>query len=139
MKRITSFAVVFAVSFSASAWAQKPATPASDAARQEAVIESAIHDYQQGIEKLIKDSMSTQPVAGELRELRVEDAVAMALEKNLDIQVAKLEPQSVDFQVAGIRNTYLPVLNSTLGMRDQFQLPTSTLNGGQRVNNGTRT
>ena len=39
-----------------------------------------------------------------------------ALEKNLDIQVAKLEPQSVDFQVAASRNTYLPVFNSTLGV-----------------------
>ena len=138
MTRTISFAVVFVGLSLGTAAAQQPQA-ASDAARQNAVIRAALNDYQQGIEKLVKDSINAQPVAGELRELRVEDAVAMALEKNLDIQVAKLEPQSVDFQVAGIRNTYKPSLTSTIGLRDQYQLPTSSLNGGTKVNNGTRT
>ena len=137
MKRFTSFAI-FALTVAAGtpALAQKPS---ADAARQDAVVKDALANYQQGIEKLVKEAIASQPANGELRELRVEDAVALALEKNLDIQVAKLEPQSVDYQIAGIRNTYLPVLNSTMGVRDQYALPTSTLNGGQRVNNGTRT
>ncbi len=78
--------------------------------------------------------------SGNVREIRLEEAVSLALEKNLDIQVAKLEPQSLDFLVAGFRNTYRPVANSTVGLRDQYQLPNSTLSGasvGQRVNNGT--
>ncbi|HET9706294.1 MAG TPA: TolC family protein, partial [Vicinamibacterales bacterium] len=74
-----------------------------------------------------------------LRELRLEEAVSLALEKNLDIQVARLEPQAVDFQVAGVRNTYRPSFTSTLGVRDQYALPTSTLNGGTKVNNATNT
>ena len=135
MKRFTSFVITLAF-FSAPALAQ---TSASDAARQDAVVKGALNTYQQGIEKLVKEAIDAQPATGELRELRVEEAVALALEKNLDIQVAKLEPQAVDYQVAGIRNTYLPALNSTVGLRDTYQLPTSTLNGGQRVNNGTRT
>src|SRR5262245_64016741 len=96
MKSFISFVV--AVSVAAPAWAQT-STAAADAARQEAVIQSAMHDYQQGIEKLVKDAIASQPVSGELRELRVEDAVAMALEKNIDIQVAKIEPQSEVLQV----------------------------------------
>jgi outer membrane protein len=137
MKRFTSFVITLALFSSVPVWAQQPSN--TDAARQDAVVKDALANYQQGIEKLVKEAIASQPVAGELRELRVEDAVALALEKNLDIQVAKLEPQSVDYQIAGIRNTYLPVLNSTMGVRDQYALPTSTLNGGQRVNNGTRT
>jgi outer membrane protein TolC len=135
MKRFTSFVITLAF-FSAPLSAQ---TSPADATRQDAVVKDALTTYQQGIEKLVKEAIASQPVNGELRELRVEEAVALALEKNLDIQVAKLEPQAVDFQVAGIRNTYLPALNSTVGLRDTYQLPTSTLNGGQRVNNGTRT
>ena len=63
--------------------------------------------------------------SGDLRELRLEEAVSLALEKNLDIQVAKLDPQSVDFLIAGFRNSYRPAFSSTVGMRDQYQLPTS--------------
>jgi len=114
----------------------------SDAARREAVVRQAVRTYEQGLNDL-SPAMSgvTQPGApsGALRELRLEEAVAIALEKNLDIQVARLEPQSVDFLVAGFRNTYRPMASSTIGLRDQYQLPTSSLNGGTKVNNGTRT
>ncbi len=114
----------------------------SDAARREAVVQQAVRSYQQGLNDLSPAlSGVSQPGAssGALRELRLEEAVAIALEKNLDIQVARLEPQSVDFLVAGFRNTYRPMASSTIGLRDQYQLPTSSLNGGTKVNNGTRT
>jgi outer membrane protein TolC len=141
MKRFTSFAVAIMTSLGATASAQQPA--AIDAARQETVVRQAMRAYQQGLDGLRETSggSTAQPgtSSGDLRELRLEEAVSLALEKNLDIQVAKLEPQSVDFLVAGFRNTYRPALTSTLGMRDQFQLPTSSLNGGTKVNNGTRT
>ena len=114
----------------------------SDAARQNGVVKQALETYQNSLDALKGEPRSTvQPgfFSGPLRELTLEEAVALALEKNLDIQVARLEPQSVDFLLAGFRNTYQPLLTSTLGLRDQFQLPTSALNGGTKVNNGTRT
>lgn len=114
----------------------------SEGARQEAVVQQALRTYQQGLNDLTAAASGiTQPgsPSGALRDLRLEDAVAIALEKNLDIQVARLEPESVDFLIAGFRNTYRPVANSTVGLRDQYQLPTSSLNGGTKVNNGTRT
>ncbi len=114
----------------------------SDSARQDAVVQQALRTYQQGLNDLSPAvSGITQPGApsGSLRELRIEEAVAIALEKNLDIQVARLEPQSVDFLVAGFRNFYRPSVSSTVGLRDQFQLPTSSLNGGTKVNNNTAT
>lgn len=138
MIRTVSFALAL-FSITTPAFAQQPA--ATDAARQESVIQQAMRTYQAGLDAITATAAPTQPGAttGDLRELRLEDAVTLALDKNLDIQVAKLEPQSVDFLVAGFRNTYRPSFNSTLGLRDQYALPTSSLNGGQRVNNATTT
>ncbi|HEX6214313.1 MAG TPA: hypothetical protein VFZ38_05815, partial [Vicinamibacterales bacterium] len=140
MNRLTRFATALAFFLSAvPAAAQQPA--AAEAARQDTVVKDAMRTYQQGLSEL-KESFAAavQPGAtNELRELRLEEAVSLALEKNLDIQVAKLEPQSVDFLVAGFKNTYLPVLSSTVGQRENYQLPTRTLTGGTRVNQGTLT
>lgn len=114
----------------------------SDSARQDAVVQQALRSYQQGLNDLspaIAGVSQPGAAAGSRRELRLEEAVAIALEKNLDIQVARLEPQSVDLLVAGFRNTYRPLVSSTVGLRDQYQLPTSSLNGGTKVNNGTTT
>ena len=133
MKRTISFALAIAV-LGSPVFAQKSA---SDAARQESVVQQALHTYQQGLVDL--NATDKQPGSGSQREIRLEEAVSLALEKNLDIQVARLDPQAADFLVAGVRNAYQPLFNSTLGVRDQYALPTSTLNGGTKVNNGTRT
>ena len=139
MKRFTSIAAAVVMFSAASAAAQQPT--AVEAARQDAVIKQAMQTYQQGLSDLKESTdVALQPGSTrELRELRLEEAVSLALEKNLDIQVAKLEPQSVDFLVAGFKNTYLPVLTSTVGQRENYQLPTRTLTGGTRVNQGTLT
>lgn len=138
MNRVTSSALLVALALGVPASAQQPA--AFDQSRTDAVVREAMKSYQQGLDDL-KESITAQPgtSSGALRELRLEEAVSLALEKNLDIQVAKLEPQSTDFLIAGFRNTYRPQLTSTLGLRDQYQLPTSSLNGGTKVNNGTAT
>ena len=117
-------------------------TSTADAARLESVVQQAMQRYEQDLSKIDPTPRQAQPGAlgsGGLRELRLEEAVSLALEKNLDIQVARLEPQSVDFLMAGFRNTYRPNLSTTLGTRDQYALPTSTLNGGTKVNNATNT
>jgi outer membrane protein TolC len=74
-----------------------------------------------------------------VRELRLTDVVQLALEKNLDISVERLTPQGVDLQIAGIRNNYLPVLTSSVGQRDIYQLPRDQLQGGTRVSVATTT
>jgi outer membrane protein len=136
MKRFTSFAI--AISFASAAFAQAPA----DAQRQDSVVAHAMRVYQQGLSGINAPAPSVaQPGtnSGDLRELRLEEAVTLALEKNLDIQVAKLEPQSVDFLIAGFQNQFQPILSSTVGQRDLFQLPTRTINGGTRVSQATTT
>ena len=116
-------------------------SPAADQARQDSVVQQAMRSYQQGLDDLKAREAVVQPgtSSGALRELRLEEAVSLALEKNLDIQVAKLEPQSVDFLIAGFRNQYQPVMASTVGQRDNYQLPTRTINGGTRVSQATTT
>ena len=137
MKR-SIFGIVF-LAASTAAFAQQ--SSATDAARQETVIQQAMRSYQQGLNDLKEAAdVRLQPgLEANVREIRMEEAVSLALEKNLDIQVAKLEPQSVDFLVAGFKNTYLPVVSSTVGQRENYQLPTRTLTGGTRVNQGTLT
>src|SRR5690606_24038554 len=122
MKRVTSTVLAIAISTGVPAFAQN--SPAADSSRTDAVVREAMKSYQQGLNDLKEVAPLTQPgtSSGALRELRLEDAVTLALEKNLDIQVAKLEPQSVDFLVAGFRNTYLPTLSSTVGQRGNYQL-----------------
>ena len=138
MNRLLKTLVALVLLSAAPALAQPPADEAS---RQDAVVKQAMRAYQQGLTDLKETTdVSLQPATAEnLRELRLEEAVALALEKNLDIQVARLEPQSVDFLIAGFRNTFLPVLSSTVGQREQYQLPTRTLTGGTRVNQDTLT
>src|SRR5919112_1661511 len=138
MKRFIVPAIAF-LAAATPAVAQQPS--GEEAARQNTVIKQAMQTYQQGLSELKEAESRIQPIANRdaLRELRLEDAVSLALEKNLDIQVAKLEPQSVDFLVAGFKNTYLPVLSTTVGQRENYQLPTRTLTGGSRVNQGTLT
>ena len=140
MKTLTSTTVAIALFAAATVSAQQPAT--TDAARQDLIVKQALADYQNGLDALKNaPAPPTQPgtSSGALRELALEEAVAIALEKNLDIAVSRLEPQSVDLQIAGVRNLYKPLFSSTVGLRDQYQLPTSSLNGGTKVNNGTTT
>ena len=138
MNRFTGIAAAFILLVPVVSSHAQPA-PAEERARQDTVIKQAMRAYQQGLSDLKETEIRLQPGSESLREMRLEEAVTLALEKNLDIQVAKLEPQSVDFLVAGFKNTYLPVLSSTVGQRENFQLPTRTLTGGTRVNQGTLT
>lgn len=141
MKFFTSVFIATAV-LAAAPFASAQSTQAADAARLDTVVEQAMQRYEQGLSQIPPTPQQAQPGAlgsGGLRELSLEEVVTLALEKNLDIQVSKLEPQSVDYQVAGFRNTYRPSLSTTVGARDQYALPTSTLNGGTKVNNATNT
>lgn len=117
----------------------------ADTSRTDNVVREAMAGYQDAMKTLESgaEPAAQSPIgrvaAGGTRTLTLEESVALALEQNLDIQVARLEPQSVDLQSAGFRNTFRPVLSSTFGQRDQVQPPTSQLNGGASVNNDTVT
>ena len=145
MRKIVCLAVVTALAVPPSTAAAQQAAATNDSARTDAVVREAMAVYQSSM-RAVEDAPASafmlatgQPFPGGRRELTLEEAVALALERNLDIQVARLEPQSLDFQLAGFRNTFNPVLSSTFGLRDQVQPPTNQLNGGTSVSNETAT
>ena len=71
--------------------------------------------------------------------LTLDDAVQRALERNLDIQVERMNPEAVDLSISSLRAAYHPLFSTTFGQRSQVTPPSSQLNGGQRVANDTTT
>jgi outer membrane protein len=62
--------------------------------------------------------------------LTIEDAVRLALERNLDIAVQRLNPEISDIAVSSIQTTYHPSLTSTLAAQSTTTPSTSTISGG---------
>lgn len=59
--------------------------------------------------------------------LSVDDAVSMAMEQNLGIQVQRLSPQIQDMAVSAARSNWAPVINSTFQDRSSTQAPVSSI------------
>jgi outer membrane protein TolC len=60
-------------------------------------------------------------------ELTLDDAVKLALERNLDIAVQRMNPELQDIAIASARSVYHPNLTSTFSKASQNQAPTSQL------------
>jgi outer membrane protein len=54
------------------------------------------------------------PVAGAVRRLSVDEAVRLALEQNLSLQVQRLDPQLQDLTIAQVKTAWTPGLSSTI-------------------------
>jgi outer membrane protein TolC len=81
---------------------------------------------------------STPPVVS----LTLDDAVKLALDRNLDIAVQRLNPEINDIAVAAVRTVYHPSLTSQLATQSQTNPSTSTVAGnqaGQPIVNGLTT
>lgn len=78
---------------------------------------------------------AAQAPSTEARRLTVEDAVRMALENNLGIRVARVEPQLQDLSVAQARASWFPTFTSTLQSASADSPNNSFLSGAQ----GTKT
>ena len=70
------------------------------------------------------------PPPGTIVELTLDDATARALERNLDIAVERLNPQTFDFQIAALDAGYKPTLTSNFSMRSQTAFARSQTAGG---------
>ena len=66
-----------------------------------------------------------RPVVG----LTLDDAIKLALERNLDISVQRLNPQAFDFSLASLRSVYRPTLVSNISQQSQTNPSTSTISG----------
>ena len=62
---------------------------------------------------LVLPMSSLQSANGPIRRLSVDEAVTLALEQNLDLQVERINPRIEDMSIAQARSVYAPVLSST--------------------------
>jgi outer membrane protein TolC len=79
-----------------------------------------------------------QGQTGSARKLTVDEAVKLALEQNLGIQIERLNPQIQDVAVAQARSYWAPTLSSTLQNNSQNSPSTSFLSGGQAKTTDTK-
>ena len=73
------------------------------------------------------------PPPGVRVELTLEAAVERALERNLDLAVERLTPQTYDFSLAALDATYHPNFVSAFGVRSQTAFTRSQTAGGVLV------
>ncbi len=74
------------------------------------------------------------------RALTLDEAVSLALDRNLDIAVQRLNPQTFDFSLAGLRATYRPTITSSLSQQSGMNPSTQTISGaaaGTGIETGT--
>ncbi|MEZ5293119.1 MAG: TolC family protein [Vicinamibacterales bacterium] len=65
------------------------------------------------------------------RRLTITDAVALALEQNVDLEVVRLNPQVQDLTIAQTRSAWAPSVNSSFQGLNQNSPPSSFLSLGQ--------
>ena len=73
------------------------------------------------------------PAEGTLVEMTLEGAIARALEMNLDIQVARLNPAIQRNSLFAAQAAFAPTFSTTLGQNNSSQQSTSQLDGGART------
>ena len=71
--------------------------------------------------------------------LTMEEAVAKAVDQNIDLAVARLTPQIQDFSLAQSKAFYAPTLSGTFGNRSQRTSPANIYGGGALVDSDTLT
>ncbi len=81
---------------------------------------------------------SAQGQASAVRTLTIDEAVKLALEQNLGIQIERLNPQIQDVAVAQARSYWIPTVSSTLQSNRQDTPASSFLAGGQSKITDTR-
>ena len=79
------------------------------------------------------------PPPGQRVELSLDAAVQRALERNLDLAVERLNPQTYDFSLAALDATYHPNFISTVGLRSQTTFTRSQTAGGDILSTDTLT
>ena len=96
---------------------------------------------QQFVEARVEQTRPTtpQPQPGAPVSLTLDEATTRALERNLELAVERLNPQTFDLQIARLQASYRPLLTSQFGQRAVVQPPTNQLNGGTIVQNDTTT
>jgi outer membrane protein len=81
--------------------------------------------------------LDVQQSTGPVRRLSVDEAVKLALEHNLGLQIERINPEIQDVSVAQARSFWAPSLGSTVSRSTQSQAPTDLLSGTNTVQDGS--
>ena len=65
--------------------------------------------------------------------MTLEEAIALAMERNLDVQTARLSPRMQAYSLASAQAAYTPTLSGTFGYNNATNQSTSQLDGGART------
>ena len=121
------------VTIAASAQAQESPSSRVDRLVQQAVLQLERADAQRS------QGAASQAPAQPTMSLTLDEAVRLALEKNLDIAVQRQNPPMVDLSIASLKAVYKPTIGSKIANENQTQPPISLLTGGQNVGTMTTT
>src|SRR5262245_11200661 len=72
---------------------------------------------------------AAQRPAAPVVSLTLDDVIKLALERNLDIAVQRLNPQTFDYSIASLQSNYKPALTSQWVSSSVLNPPTNTLQG----------
>jgi len=126
MKNSCAFLTLLAVALGASpAFAQD-----AEQQRIDAITRDAVRQFAEARSAEEQTRPTNPPQPGVRVELTLDDAVKRALERNLDIAVERLNPQTYDFALASLQANYRPVFNSNYGMRSATSFTRSQTAGG---------
>src|SRR5688572_7389367 len=108
--------------------------------RIDAITREAVRTFAEARTSGAEQTRPTNPPQPGVRiELTLDDAVKRALDRNLDIAVERLNPQTFDFALASLHANYRPTFNSTFGVRSQTTFTRSQTAGGDILTTETLT
>jgi len=113
---------------------------AAEKLRIEELTKYARATYDQAIQQQTPPQRQTLEERAQARpviKLTQEEAVKRALDNNIDLTVARMNPQLQDMSLDSIYAFYLPTLTSTVNATSNNPLPTSLLDGGTNVQTKT--
>jgi outer membrane protein TolC len=134
VRRLVAFALAVLVMAPGAVGAQD----ASEQARLDDIARVAAQRFLT-VRDAAEQTRPTEPQAppGTPVDLTLDDVTTRALERNLELAVERLNPQTFDLSIARLRASYNPIATSQFNQRAVVQPPTNQLNGGTIVQNDT--
>ncbi len=117
---------ILLISLWSAAGARATAQQLSEGRIQELIREAAVRAARPSQPALSGQTPGATPAR---IELTLDEAVKLALDRNVDIVVQRLNPPTFDLAAAGLVATYMPVVTSTVGTQTTVTPSTTTTSG----------
>jgi outer membrane protein len=110
------------------AWAAGAVLVASSAAAQQANGQAGVQTGE-AARYVVGEAKPPEVPGATVRNMTLEDAYATALENNLELKVARMNPQGVDYQLQGARAAFTPRLQGTYSYNNSTTTSNFSLDG----------